>query len=410
MRIRGTILLLVLLTLAANEVLAQKNQADPPKRTGFDLLDALTPPILNLEIYDEKGKPVHMLSEEAYRAEFRYLRRVYHEMDLKGPPVQTDGWTYNISEAEWPVMGLCYFGYGCAELAVHDPLTWQEALKEMRWVIEAVQTPRISGFMKPHFGEPFGKEKINPSVFLHGHFLNVAMRYREVSGDARYDKLIHRVAQALLLAYSNDDQGILRSYPDMWWITDNLPALSALARYDRVFKKDTSTIRKKFLKSLKTHYLDEKTGMICTYVHPPTHRRVQEPRGISQMYALHFLRDIDPEFSKEQYALAKKHLVREALGLAAVREFPEGSKETSDIDSGPVVLGLGPSASGFAIGASVVMEDWSTNRSLLEASVVVGMPVFQKGEIHYLAMPIVGQAIVFFGKTLTLHPNNSKSR
>ena len=194
---------------------------------------------LVFEVKDEKGQVLPLFSPEAYRAEFRYLRMVFHKIDLTAPAVQTDGWTYNISEAEWPFMGFCYFGYACVNLAKNDPSIRDEALKEMRWLIEALQTPRMSGFVKPHFGEPFGADQIHVAVFVHGHFLNLAMRYREVSGDKRYDALIHRVAGALEKEYTVTDQGILRSYRDMWWLTDNFPALSALSRYDRIFQRDT---------------------------------------------------------------------------------------------------------------------------------------------------------------------------
>src|SRR5579872_3038151 len=54
------------------------------------------------EVKDEKGQILPLFSPEAYRAEFRYLHRVFHKTDLTGPAVETDGWTYNISEAEWP--------------------------------------------------------------------------------------------------------------------------------------------------------------------------------------------------------------------------------------------------------------------------------------------------------------------
>src|SRR5581483_831104 len=75
-----------------------------------------------LEVKDEKGHVLPLFSPEAYRAEFHYLHQVLHKTDLTGPAVTTDGWTYNISEAEWPFMGFCYFGYACANLAKSDPM------------------------------------------------------------------------------------------------------------------------------------------------------------------------------------------------------------------------------------------------------------------------------------------------
>jgi hypothetical protein len=351
-------------------------------------------------IVEERYAAPEPLSLEGYRAEFRYLRDVFHRIDLEGPPVLTDGWTFNIPEAEWPFMSFCYFGYACCNLAGCDPEIRDEALSEVRYVIEALQTPRLSGFITPHFGQPFGKKDFTPSVFVHGHFLNVVLRYREVSGDRRYDDLVHQVAAALIKSFSESDQGVLPSYPDMWWLTDNFVAMSALARYARAFSRDISGLKDKLVTSVKSRYLDEGSGLFATYVQPAGGKVLQGARGISVMYGLHFLADFDEEFAAEQYRLAKRHLVRTGLGFGAVREFPKGARGTGDVDSGPVLLGFGPSASGFAIGAAARMKDQEVFESLLRASRFAGMPVFEGGRLRYRTMPPVGQAVILFGKTL----------
>ncbi len=133
-----------------------------------------------LTVSDAAGHRIALLSLEAYRAEFRHLRRIFREIDLKGPAVVTDGWTTNIAEAEWPFMALAYFGYACANLAKLDVAIRDDVRDEMRWLIDALQTPRMSGFVSPHFGKPFASGPLTPSVFVHGHFLSLALRYREV--------------------------------------------------------------------------------------------------------------------------------------------------------------------------------------------------------------------------------------
>ena len=348
---------------------------------------------------DEKGASLPLFSSEAYRAEFRYLRDEFQKTDLAAPAVKTDGWTYNIPQAEWPFMGFAYFGYACANLAKYDPAVSTEALKEMRWLIDALQTPRMSGFVAPHFGEPFDANEIHIAVFVHGHFLNLALRYREVSGDTRYDQLIHRVAAGLAREYLGTNGPVLRSYRDMWWITDNFPAISALSRYDRVFQRDTSEARSRFLSDLKAFYLDKMTGLFCTYVNPAGHVQAQGARGISVMYGLHFLKDFDPDFAARQYGLARKCFLINLFGFTAAREFPEGSDAKPDVDSGLLIFGAGPSASGFAIAAAAINGDDTTAWQLLEASALVGSPQLQNGKLRYNSMPIVGQAVILFGKS-----------
>jgi hypothetical protein len=350
-------------------------------------------------VSDEKGVSLPLFSPEAYRAEFRYLRAELKKTDLAGPAVQTDGWTYNIPQAEWPFQSFCYFGYACANFAKYDPILRDEELEEIRWLIDALQSPRLSGFVAPHFGEPFGTDEIHVAVFVHGHFLNLALKYREISGDMRYDPIIHRVAAALVREYLGTNGPILRSYRDMWWITDNFPAQAALSRYDRIFHCDTTEARNRFLTSLKANYMDKSTGLFCTFVNPNGHIQEQGARGVSVMYGLHFLKDFDPDFAASQYLLAKNCFVTSLLGLTAVREVPEGDNFQSDVASGPMILGAGPAASGFAIAAAAVNGDVATAWELLKASALVGLPRLQDGMLQYVAMPIVGQAVILFGKS-----------
>jgi hypothetical protein len=357
---------------------------------------------------DETGKSTPLLSPEAYRAEFQYLQRTLRKLDLKGPPVKTDGWEDSIPAAEWPFLCCCYFGYACANLAACDSAT--NYVTELRWLIDAIQTPRLSGFMEPHFGAPFGRGKIGVSVFVHGHFLNLCLRYRAVSGDKGYDQLIIRVAEGLKSAFSTSKSGVLKSYKDMWWISDNLPALAALAAYDRQFGADTSAVREKFLRTARAYYMDRATGLLVTYVDADKHLVLQGPRGVSSMYGLHFLRDIDSTLAADQYKRASRQFVRTAFGFGAVREFPEDVEPRPDVDSGPLFFGLGPAASGFAIAAAAIMDDHETTASLLKASAFAGMPEFHSGELRYTAMPPVGQAVILFGKTELLKRQLSLAR
>ena len=339
-------------------------------------------------------------AQEACRAQFRYLKKALHAIDLKGPPVMTDGVSTNIAEAEWPFMAVAYYGYACADLAQCDATLRADAIAEMRWALDALQMPRLSGFMVAHFGAPFGNGRLTPSVFVHGHFLNLAVRYREVTGDTSYDLLMQRIAAALSDGYARDAQGLLPSYthPPMWWLTDNCPALSALARYDRLFQTHFAAGKDKFVASVKAYYLDPKTGMYCTYADVPSRRLGQGPRGISMMYGLHFLQDFAPDFAKEQYALAKRHLFGTIFGCVAVREYPIGQERVGDIDSGQLVMGFGPSASGFAIAVTAIMDDLAMGDQLLRSLATLGLEVRDGDKLYYRQIPEVGQAMIFFGR------------
>lgn len=348
-----------------------------------------------------------LYSVEAYRMEVRYLSRKLGEIDLKGPPIITDGWRTNIAEAEWPFLTSIYFGHACLNLAEAEPKLRGELLPEVRWVLHALQQPRLSGFVKGHFGDPFPPPPApvqQSAVFVHGHFLYLALRYQNLSGDKRYAAVIHQVATALARDFSQTRHGLLKSYSDMWWITDNFAAYAGLALYDRTFGTQISVVKERFLNEIRAHYISPSNGLFVTYVDADKHQTLQGPRGISLMYGLHFLKEFAPEFAAEQYALARKYFYRSFLGMGAMKEFLPGNEGREDIDSGPVIFGLGPSASGFGIGAAAVMKDQNTVNELLRSLSLIGMPVMEKNELRYQAMPIVGQAVILFGKTAALKP------
>lgn len=337
---------------------------------------------------------------EACRAQFRYLRRVCREFDVDGPATRMAGLQSDVPQTQWPFMQFCYFGFACANLAACDPAVRESALEEMKWLIDNLQKPRLTGFIAEHFGPPFGSEIDRPSVFVHGLFLSLVVRYREACGDPRYDPLMQRVAAALSREFRRSPEGILPTYRDMWWLGDNLPALSALVRYDRLFQTNLAQVSGRFLTTVRASYLDHH-GLFSSYVDPAERRVLQGARGVSLAYALHFLRDVDPQFAKDQYALAKRHFYRSALGLAAVREFPAGGEELPDIDSGAVLFGFGTAASGFWIAAAALNDDapagWALVSSLALCSGAT--PLAQGDELLLSVMPTVGQAVVLFGQT-----------
>ena len=116
-----------------------------------------------------------------------------------------------------------------------------------------------------------------------------------------------------------------------------------------------------------------------------------------------------PGFAAEQYALARRHLVTRVLGIPGVREFPDGQLAIPDIDSGPVVFGMGPSASGFAVAASATMGDRVLAAELAQVAGAVGIPLSSDEKTHYALIPAVGEAVILYGKTLLLLPPKEQS-
>lgn len=85
---------------------------------------------------------------------------------------------------------------------------------------------------------------------------------------------------------------ILRSYGSMYFLSDNISALAALALYGRGFSANLSPgVIRAFVEEVSRHYLDPANGLLATYVNPGAKKIESGARGISIMYSLLFLAD-----------------------------------------------------------------------------------------------------------------------
>jgi hypothetical protein len=95
-------------------------------------------------------------------------------------------------------------------------------------------------------------------------------------------------------------------------------------------------------------------------------------------------------------------LARSAFAdFAAIREYAPGRSGPSDLVSGPLIFGLSPSASGFAMGGAALWNDGDTLTGLLRTAEMVGSSVSFAGRRRYLFAPLGGDAVVLAARTMT---------
>ena len=86
------------------------------------------------------------------------------------------------------------------------------------------------------------------------------------------------------------------------------------------------------------------------------------------------------------------------IGVCGIREYLYHSPTLDfDVDAGPIVQGLSPSGSVFAIGSATYFKDWEFRAQLLRVAEIVGQTVKRKKQRHYL----LGE-IVLVGEAATL--------
>lgn len=116
------------------------------------------------------------------------------------------------------------------------------------------------------------------------------------------------------------------------------------------------------------------------------------PRGSGTFLASWFLSFWAPDLAKDLYFSGRDQLLVTLGPLVAMREYAPGVDGRGDIDSGPIVAGMGVSATGFAIGAARAAGDETTARQLESSASLIGQPETVAGATHWKTGKALGSA------------------
>lgn len=169
---------------------------------------------------------------------------------------------------------------------------------------------------------------------------------------------------------------LVETYPRERYPVDNAAAIAALSLHDRVTGEDHGAS------------LRPATAAVARAVHAPTgllHQAVASdfsplapPRGSGTFLSAWFLHRADPSVGRGLYESGRDTLGMDVFGVYGMREFLPGVDAEGDVDSGPLILGISVSATGFALGGAVAYGDGTTRDHILEtmaigAEMAVGM-------------------------------------
>lgn len=217
---------------------------------------------------------------------------------------------------------------------------------------------------------------------------------RQVTGDDLFDPAVAGASSALVAWIERCVDG---SQPESFWTSDHAVQLYAIWLADRALGADRRALLARWEAAMRARFLDV-DGLLCSEVATNPDRVLTTPCGSSLAWTALFLVDALPAFAREQYDAFIRHRERRLLSFGAAKEHAS-SWELGDTNSGPLVLGFSPSATGFALCAHKLYGDRERFTRALRVFEVLGQPRRDDaGRLRYYLGNAMGDAILLYGK------------
>jgi hypothetical protein len=263
-----------------------------------------------------------------------------------------------------------------AKASNHNSKLRNEAQKEIQWAYSEVQSGKGRDRFDQTLPLPYGTYYTGWSNYLLGKKLSIERPEERDSLEVLQFSSTCKEIDSIIKTTVYPE-----SYKGYSWPADVCVAVASLSLHDQILKPMFQQTIREWLAKVKIH--KDVNGFI-PYATVPGGKPIEMARGSSESLILNFLIDIDTAFAREQFDLYKYHFLDSSFGLPGIREFPKGTKNTGDVDSGPVVFDMGSAATIVGMRVLALYGD-STNAVAIRNGIeAFGFPFRSRDQKKYL--------------------------
>ena len=306
-------------------------------------------------------------------------------------------------QGEWAAVTYSMTAMALANLAFLYPDTAPANRAALEPIVALMLAPRTRDFDKALWNEdPLESlDGENGHIGYLGHLELVLLAHAYLGGDASRTRA-RDVAKALHRRMMASPALNAETYPRQTFIADNAVIVGALELAQRLFPEEPLRVTQPWVARARKSFLDPSTGLLVFRL-DRSGEVIEQSRGSGAAWSVFYLSYADLDFAKEQYTSMHAVLASSALGpwVHGLREFPPGVDTVGDVDSGPVVMGLSPSGTGFAMAGATLSGDTLFLRDILRTAELVGTTIDTRAGRRYALAPLVGDAILLAMRTVT---------
>ena len=310
-------------------------------------------------------------------------------------------------QGEWALYSCSMLTEALSNMAEIYPETKEDAIKTIDSLIQIVKSPELRLYDKLRWDEdPLESLDGDEShVSYLSHLAWMIGNYKRIGGNDKHDNLYDSLCATMNRRIVNSPLYNIPTYPDeSVYVPDMMVAIVALSDFAKLNNGKYSNTVNIWINKAKSEWLDEKTGLLVSFL--DDNGKTDVPiKGSYSSLNCYYLTKIDSEFACEQYHLLKSKF-SQSFPLSGLKEYHDHSCWLGmDIDAGPIIMNLSPSATAFAIGSATYFDDKDFRNKLLKTAEIAGHTVKWDNERHYILanLALVGEAI-----TLAMRTNNNR--
>lgn len=303
---------------------------------------------------------------------------------------------------EWTMGTYAMATYALTNIAMIESETAKESSEAIAKWIKYCTDQKISNFDEVAWGEkPLDRETLNKDyghIGYYGHINLMLGCYALLNNDGKFVDLHRKISDAIARRMKKYAHRHIETYPGETYPPDNTVAAASLRIADITLGTDYKKLVDEWVEqSKKIEY--PPYGLIVFQIDINTGKPLLTCRGSNIGWNSFFLPLVDEKYAQVQFEKFKKHMLRRFIGFAAFKEYPYGGLFRMDRDTGPVIFGLGGTATGFSVAGARWSNDGELLTLLLRPFELLGVSVVKRDEKRYLALPVVADAIMLAMKT-----------